>query len=168
MCNECSCHASSAWSRIRMAAAKYMTADTYQKKKNRKKKKKSASPTHDCGSTCLIQFLFLPAAIPDSQVRPGVLEGKLDNEDIKNVIPEPVVTPPPAIHQQPFDYEGEIFIGGQTEVKLEDTLPEEEEEEEDEDNQLNPRGDVFSKRPFIWLPQSELAMWVVHNILTKH
>ncbi|XP_035531790.1 epidermal growth factor-like protein 6 [Morone saxatilis] len=89
-------------------------------------------------------------AIPDSQVRPRILGGKLNKEDIKNVIPEPVATPPPRIRQQPFDYDGEVYVGPQTEVRQEDEFPEEEEEEEeeDEDNQLNPRGDVFISEDF--------------------
>ncbi|XP_060910579.1 epidermal growth factor-like protein 6 isoform X5 [Labrus mixtus] len=83
-------------------------------------------------------------AIPDSQVRP-----KQETEDIRNVIPEPVVTPPPKIRQQPFDYEGEVYIGPQTEGRKEEEFPEEEEEEEEvEDNQLNPRGDVFISEDF--------------------
>ena len=120
----------------------------------------TASATHDCASTCLIWFLFLPTAIPDSPVRPVILGGKLDNEEIKNVIPEPVATPPPRLHQQPFDYDGEVYIGTQTDQRPEDEFPEEEEEEEEEeeDNGLNPRGDVFSKRRFFffffWLPRS--------------
>lgn len=72
--------------------------------------------------------------------------GKLDNEDIKNVIPEAVPTSPPRVRQQPFDYDGEVYIGAETEG-IPDELPveeEEEEEEDEEDNQLNPRGDVFS------------------------
>lgn len=81
-------------------------------------------------------------------MRPGILGGKLDNEHIKNVIPEPVVTPPPKIRQQPFDYDGGVYVGNPTEERPEDEFPEEEEEEEDVDNQLNPRGDVFSKPPF--------------------
>lgn len=88
-------------------------------------------------------------------MRPRILGGKTDNEDIKNVIPEPVATPPPKIRQQPFDYDGEVYIGTQTEERREDEFPEEEEEEEEvEDNQLNPRGDVFSKWPFVLLPCS--------------
>ncbi|XP_076603795.1 epidermal growth factor-like protein 6 isoform X1 [Chaetodon auriga] len=88
-------------------------------------------------------------AIPDSQVRPGILGGKLDNEDFKNVIPEPAATPPPKIRQQPFDYDGEVYTGTRTEERQEDELPEEEEEEEEEeDNQLNPRGDVFISEDF--------------------
>ncbi|CAJ1079488.1 epidermal growth factor-like protein 6 isoform X3 [Xyrichtys novacula] len=83
-------------------------------------------------------------AIPDSQVRP-----KQDNEDIKNVIPEPVATQPPRIRQQPFDYDGEVYIGAPVEERQEGELPEEgEEEEEGEDNQLNPRGDVFISEDF--------------------
>ncbi|XP_035797331.1 epidermal growth factor-like protein 6 isoform X3 [Amphiprion ocellaris] len=84
-------------------------------------------------------------AIPDSQVKPEILGGKLSNEDIKNVIPEPVATPPPKVLQQPFDYEGEVYVGSQE--RQEEEFPEEDEEEE-EDNQLNPRGDVFISEDF--------------------
>lgn len=118
-------------------------------KPGKKKKKNAFAP--DCGSTYQIWSLFLPAVIPE--VRPEVFGGKLDNEDIKNIIPEPVVTPLPKIHQQPFDYEEEVYTGSQTEENQEYGYPEEEEEkEEDQDNQLNPRGDVFSRCPFVWLP----------------
>uniref|UniRef100_A0A673AS35 EGF-like-domain, multiple 6 n=1 Tax=Sphaeramia orbicularis TaxID=375764 RepID=A0A673AS35_9TELE len=69
--------------------------------------------------------------------------------DIKNIIPEPVVTPPPRARQQPFDYDGEVYIGSPTEERPEPEYPEEEEEEEqEEDNQLNPRGDVFISEDF--------------------
>ncbi|XP_031152044.1 epidermal growth factor-like protein 6 isoform X1 [Sander lucioperca] len=83
-------------------------------------------------------------AITDSQVR-----GTLEYEDIKNVIPEPVATPPPKIREQPFDYDGEVYVG-ETEQRRVDEFPEEEEEEEEEeeDNQLNPRGDVFISEDF--------------------
>ncbi|XP_071783178.1 epidermal growth factor-like protein 6 isoform X2 [Centroberyx gerrardi] len=92
-------------------------------------------------------------AIPDSPARPRILGGKPDNEDIKNIIPEPVATPPPKIREQPFDYDGEVYIGspaeGQVEFPEQDRFPEEEEEEEEEeDNQLNPRGDVFTSEDF--------------------
>ncbi|XP_061698084.1 epidermal growth factor-like protein 6 isoform X2 [Syngnathoides biaculeatus] len=88
---------------------------------------------------------FECSAIPESQVRPGIPGGKLENEEIKNIIPEPVLTPPPRIHQQRFDYGGEVYIGEPTaETPVDEFLDEEEEkEEEEEDNQLNPRGDVF-------------------------
>ncbi|XP_035797330.1 epidermal growth factor-like protein 6 isoform X2 [Amphiprion ocellaris] len=88
---------------------------------------------------------FECSAIPDSQVKPEILGGKLSNEDIKNVIPEPVATPPPKVLQQPFDYEGEVYVGSQE--RQEEEFPEEDEEEE-EDNQLNPRGDVFISEDF--------------------
>lgn len=83
-------------------------------------------------------------AIPDSPVRPG----KLDSERIKNVIPEPHVTPPPQIRLQPFDYEGEVYIGGSNEMGRDEDVPDEEEGEVDEDNQLSPRGDVFVPEEF--------------------
>ncbi|KAM4608519.1 epidermal growth factor-like protein 6 isoform 3-T3 [Polymixia lowei] len=92
-------------------------------------------------------------AIPDSPASPRILGGKLDNEHIKNIIPEPEVTLPPKNHPQPFDYDGEVYIGGPVEEgqvefpEEEEELPEEdeeEEEEENEDNQLGRRGDVFT------------------------
>ncbi|XP_075963243.1 epidermal growth factor-like protein 6 [Anarhichas minor] len=98
-------------------------------------------------------------AIQDSQVKPGILEGTLDNEDIKNIIPEPVATPPPKFHQQPFDYDGKVYAGPQTEQKQVDEFPEEEEEVE-EDNQLNPRGDVFISEDFesVFGPATEVKV----------
>lgn len=79
-------------------------------------------------------------------MRPEVLGGNPDDEDIKNVIPEPAATPPPAPRQQPFDYDGEVYTGEETEEQPQAKFPEEEEEEEEAvDNQLNPRGDVFSE-----------------------
>ncbi|XP_062312682.1 epidermal growth factor-like protein 6 isoform X1 [Osmerus eperlanus] len=79
-------------------------------------------------------------AIPDSPARAG----KLD-EQIKNIIPESQVTLPPQIRLQPFDYEGEVYIGGSKEMGQEE-FPGGEDfpEEEGEDNQLSPRGDVFA------------------------
>ena len=83
-----------------------------------------------------------PTALPEAPARPTTP----DPERIKNLIPEPAVTEAPRGRQQPFDYEGEVYIGpeeGQTEL-----LPEEEEEEEEEggeENGLGPRGDVFGK-----------------------
>ncbi|KAM6955043.1 epidermal growth factor-like protein 6 [Lycodopsis pacificus] len=98
-------------------------------------------------------------AIQDSQVKPWILGGTLDNEDIKNIIPEPVATPPPKFHQQPFDYDGEVYVGPQTEQKQVDEFPEEEEEVE-EDNQLNPRGDVFISEDFesVFGPATEVKV----------
>ncbi|KAI4806025.1 hypothetical protein KUCAC02_010617 [Chaenocephalus aceratus] len=55
-------------------------------------------------------------AIPDSQVRPELLGGTLDNQDIRNLIPEPVATPPPRIREQPFDYDGEVYVGPEGDV----------------------------------------------------
>ncbi|XP_068184732.1 epidermal growth factor-like protein 6 isoform X2 [Antennarius striatus] len=86
-------------------------------------------------------------AIPDSQVRSEILGGHLDNEDIRNIIPDSVATPLPGVRQQPFDYDREVYIGSKTEDRQEEEFPddEEEEEEQEEDNQLNPRGDVFTE-----------------------
>lgn len=79
--------------------------------------------------------------IPDSQVKPD----KHEHEDLKNVIPEPLVTPSSKVRQQPFDYDGEVYIGSPNEERPQE-FPEEEEEEVD--NQLNPRGDVFISEDF--------------------
>uniref|UniRef100_H3B3R2 EGF like domain multiple 6 n=1 Tax=Latimeria chalumnae TaxID=7897 RepID=H3B3R2_LATCH len=76
------------------------------------------------------------------------------NEEIKNVIPQPVSTPAfPKIHLQPFDYEDGVHIGGKYEEEdpLDVSLEEEEEEVEDLQNQIDqeeqsPRGDVFVPR----------------------
>uniref|UniRef100_A0A3B3ZNC6 Uncharacterized protein n=1 Tax=Periophthalmus magnuspinnatus TaxID=409849 RepID=A0A3B3ZNC6_9GOBI len=94
---------------------------------------------------CFLGFLlvmsnavaFLPAVISESPVKPG----KHLNEDIKNIIPEPAVTEPPKVRQQPFDYDGEVYIGSPDEERPKEIT----EEEEEENNQLNPRGDVFSE-----------------------
>ncbi|XP_056146065.1 epidermal growth factor-like protein 6 [Lampris incognitus] len=96
-------------------------------------------------------------AIPDSPARPRLLGGRTDSEHIKNVIPEPEVTPHPRPRQQPFDYDGEVYIGDptqevQVEFPEEDEFPEEEDGEEEEagetDNRLNQRGDVFTPEDF--------------------
>ncbi|XP_014845986.1 PREDICTED: epidermal growth factor-like protein 6 isoform X1 [Poecilia mexicana] len=86
--------------------------------------------------------------IPDSQVRPEILGGKLSNEEIKNAIPETVPTPSPNVLHQPFDYDGEVYVGTPTEERKEEFPEEKEEEEEEEENQLNPRGDVFISEDF--------------------
>ncbi|KAJ0070282.1 hypothetical protein NL108_007627, partial [Boleophthalmus pectinirostris] len=84
---------------------------------------------------------FLPAVIPESPVKPG----KHQNEDIKNIIPEPAVTEPSKVRQQPFDYDGEVYIGNPDEERPTEIT---EEDEEEENNQLNPRGDVFVSEDF--------------------
>ncbi|XP_067372458.1 epidermal growth factor-like protein 6 isoform X4 [Channa argus] len=89
-------------------------------------------------------------AIPNSHVSPKIVGGKQD-EDIKNIIPEPATTLPPKGRQQPFDYDGEVYIGSHTEERPEAEFSEEDEEQgekEAEDNQLNPRGDVFISEDF--------------------
>ncbi|XP_057192854.1 epidermal growth factor-like protein 6 isoform X2 [Triplophysa rosa] len=77
------------------------------------------------------------SAIPDVPVKPPILGGKSDNS-----IPE--VTESPRLRMQPFDYDGEVYVGPPEHTT---TFPEEEEEEDDEEddtgNQLNSRGDVF-------------------------
>ncbi|TNN04260.1 epidermal growth factor-like protein 6 isoform X1 [Takifugu flavidus] len=86
-------------------------------------------------------------AIPDFQVKPEVVDGKPD-EQLKNFIPESIVTLPPQIPLQPFDYEREVYAGSQARGNREEEFPEEEEEEEEVHNQLNPRGDVFITEDF--------------------
>ncbi|GAA6071627.1 epidermal growth factor-like protein 6, partial [Tachysurus ichikawai] len=83
-------------------------------------------------------------AIPEFHSKTRILGGKLDN-----TIPEPRVTTSPKLHLQPFDYDGDLYIGpGEEVTSLIPTKEEEEEEEEEEGNgvdteRLNPRGDVF-------------------------
>ncbi|XP_034069271.1 epidermal growth factor-like protein 6 isoform X1 [Gymnodraco acuticeps] len=105
-------------------------------------------------------------AIPDSQVRPELLGGTLDNQDIRNLIPEPVATPPPRIHEQPFDYDGEVYVGPEQEQVNVFPLAEEEEQEEDEeaeDNRLNQRGDVFISEDFesVFGPATEVKEMLI-------
>uniref|UniRef100_A0A8C6U365 EGF-like-domain, multiple 6 n=1 Tax=Neogobius melanostomus TaxID=47308 RepID=A0A8C6U365_9GOBI len=92
---------------------------------------------------------FECSVIPDSQVKPG----KHENENIKNIIPESHVTPPPKVRQQPFDYDGEVYVGTSN-VEKPQQVPEEEEEEVD--NQLNPRGDVFKDFESVFGPTTEV------------
>ncbi|KAB5576655.1 hypothetical protein PHYPO_G00200190 [Pangasianodon hypophthalmus] len=89
-------------------------------------------------------------AIPEVPSKPRILGGKFEN-----AIPEPGVTGSPKVHLQPFDYDGDVYIGPRQEVTPliatgeEEELEEEEEEEEEEEGngvdgeRLNPRGDVF-------------------------
>lgn len=108
-----------------------------------------------------IPLLWSPA-IPDVPVKPRILGGKSDNS-----IPEPVVTESPRFRQQPFDYDGEIYVGPPEQTT---TLPEEEEEEEEEEdeeddtgNLLNPRGDAFCE----WLLLFTCLLRIVLNLLTS-
>lgn len=80
-------------------------------------------------------------------MKPEVWEGKPD-EDLKNFIPESGVTLPPEIPQQPFDYGREVYDGSQARENQQGGFPQGKEEEEEVHNQLNPRGDVFSKQHF--------------------
>ncbi|KAG5833186.1 hypothetical protein ANANG_G00273200 [Anguilla anguilla] len=70
-------------------------------------------------------------------------------ERLKNVIPEPEATAPPRIRLQPFDYDGDVYIGNAEEGRSNFSEEEEEEEEDGEENnveneELSPRGDVFT------------------------
>lgn len=55
------------------------------------------------------------------------------NEDIKNIIPELVVTPSTKPHLQPFDYVDGVYVG--------EPFKEEEEDEEEEDQDHNEEED---------------------------
>ncbi|XP_050975832.1 epidermal growth factor-like protein 6 isoform X2 [Labeo rohita] len=105
------------------------------------------------------------SAIPDFPSKTRILGGKFDN-----TIPEPAVTESPRHHLQPFDYDGEVYVGPPEktpvfpgEEKFYDEEEEEEEEEEDdtgnqlEGEELNPRGDAFFPDDFvpIYDPESE-------------
>lgn len=103
-------------------------------------------------------------------MRPVILGGELSKEDIKNAIPEPAATASPKIPQQPFDYDGEVYVGNNMDKKAEE-LPQEEEEEEDEeeeveDNKLNSRGDVFSKLLLFWGEWIHSG-WPTERLVTK-
>ncbi|XP_072542812.1 epidermal growth factor-like protein 6 isoform X2 [Salminus brasiliensis] len=100
-------------------------------------------------------------AIPDTPSRPRILGGKLDN-----AIPEPKVTQSPRLRLQPFDYEGEVYIGPSEEDSPAFPTKNQEEEEEDEGDsenegnrvdgeKLNPRGDVFFPDEPLFSPAPE-------------
>ncbi|KAG7467578.1 hypothetical protein MATL_G00155240 [Megalops atlanticus] len=91
---------------------------------------------------------------PPAQL-PQLMGGRLlHGKQLKNAIPEPQVTPTPQIHLQPFDYDGEVYIGnpGEDQTNVVEEEGEEEEEEGGQDKRENqvasedqsPRGDVFS------------------------
>ncbi|XP_067264627.1 epidermal growth factor-like protein 6 isoform X3 [Chanodichthys erythropterus] len=73
--------------------------------------------------------------IPDAPSKTRILGGRFDN-----TIPEPEVTDSPRLHLQPFDYEGEVYIGPAEDTPAapeeEKFYDEEEEEEDDTGNQL--------------------------------
>ncbi|XP_077393175.1 epidermal growth factor-like protein 6 isoform X1 [Festucalex cinctus] len=100
-------------------------------------------------------------AIPDSEESAGNLGGKIQNEVIKNIIPEQIVTPRSRIRQQPFDYDDEVHIGEPTEAPVDKFPEEDEEEEEEEDNQLKSRGDVFASEDFesVFGPAREVILF---------
>lgn len=82
------------------------------------------------------------------------------NEEKKNFIPEPVITPSPKTRLQPFDYVEGIYIGGNYNEEDKEVVhneDDEEEEEEDEDDDYDNgigqekilRGDVFGMFYFL-------------------
>ncbi|XP_075706475.1 epidermal growth factor-like protein 6 [Rhinoderma darwinii] len=112
---------------------------------------------------------YVCSAIPDKPVResPKIVGSTKDtikkllahknspkrNEDKKNLIPEPVITPSPKTRLQPFDYVDGVYIGGtyneedKKEIEKEQ-IEEEEDEDDDYDNGIGQekilRGDVFA------------------------
>uniref|UniRef100_A0AAV2JZQ6 Epidermal growth factor-like protein 6 n=1 Tax=Knipowitschia caucasica TaxID=637954 RepID=A0AAV2JZQ6_KNICA len=105
---------------------------------------------------------FECSVIPDYPLKPN----QHLNEDIKNVIPEPVVTEFPKVRQQPFDYEEEVYIGSKPEESPKVIT---EEEEQDQDNQLNPRGDVFISEDFesVFRPTTEVKEIEIAPVLEE-
>lgn len=90
---------------------------------------------------CHEHYCLCLTAIPEVLSKPRILGGKFDN-----AIPEPVVTESPKLRLQPFDYDGDVYIGPGQEVTP--PIPTGEDEDEEEGNgvdgeRLNPRGDVF-------------------------
>ncbi|KAK1169817.1 epidermal growth factor-like protein 6 isoform X1 [Acipenser oxyrinchus oxyrinchus] len=70
--------------------------------------------------------------------------GKLGSEEIRNVIPEPKVTFPPKIPQQPFDYDDGVYIGGAIDEDVEDNDEDSDDlENRIESKEISTRGDVF-------------------------
>uniref|UniRef100_A0A8C8S0Q1 EGF like domain multiple 6 n=1 Tax=Pelusios castaneus TaxID=367368 RepID=A0A8C8S0Q1_9SAUR len=69
------------------------------------------------------------------------------DEEIKNVIPEPAMTPASKVHLPSFDYEDGVYIGGTYKEDEKETEAAVEEEQEDLENQIGHeqslRGDVF-------------------------
>ncbi|XP_069828546.1 epidermal growth factor-like protein 6 isoform X1 [Dendropsophus ebraccatus] len=117
---------------------------------------------------------YVCSAIPDKPVKesPKIIGSAKDtikkllahknslkrNEEMKNLIPEPIITPSPKTRLQPFDYVDGVYIGGTYHEENEefehneDEEEEEEEEEDDEDDDYDNgigqekilRGDVFA------------------------
>lgn len=61
-------------------------------------------------------------------------------EDIKNLIPELVVTPSPKTRLQPYDYVDGVYIGNTN--KAEEEYEEEEEDQDDNEDEEEDDGDV--------------------------
>ncbi|XP_044866339.1 epidermal growth factor-like protein 6 isoform X3 [Mauremys mutica] len=111
------------------------------------------------GRTCIVipehlvkEVTRIPGAIKDTIKKLLAHKSSVKkHEEIKNVIPEPAMTPASKVHLPPFDYEDGVYIGGtydEEEKEPEDAVEEEEEEEqEDLENQIGHeqslRGDVF-------------------------
>ncbi|XP_053563560.1 epidermal growth factor-like protein 6 [Bombina bombina] len=67
------------------------------------------------------------------------------NEQLKNIIPETVLTPSPKTRLQPFDYEDGIYIGGNynEEDENEDFVEEDDEDQDDDDDDDDEEEDIF-------------------------
>uniref|UniRef100_A0A8C3HSI2 EGF like domain multiple 6 n=1 Tax=Chrysemys picta bellii TaxID=8478 RepID=A0A8C3HSI2_CHRPI len=111
------------------------------------------------GRTCIVipenlvkEVTRIPGAIKDTIKKLLAHKSSVKkHEEIKNVIPEPAMTPASKVHLPSFDYEDGVYIGGTYDVEekeTEDAVEEEQEEEqEDLENQIGHeqslRGDVF-------------------------
>ncbi|XP_023682249.1 epidermal growth factor-like protein 6 isoform X1 [Paramormyrops kingsleyae] len=93
-------------------------------------------------------------AIPDLLLKAP--HSKLDSEQKRNLIPESASTSRSKTHLQPFDYDGDVYIGNPGETEPNSRLPEkegQEEQEEEQETPVGPRGDVFFP---VFGPQSEV------------
>lgn len=99
----------------------------------------------------LMIFIPKPAAIPELLLKAP--HGKLDSEEKRNLIPESAATSRPKTQLQPFDYDGDVYIGNPGEAEPNSRLPERggQEQEEEQETPVGPRGDVFCEAPFCLL-----------------
>ncbi|XP_067300813.1 epidermal growth factor-like protein 6 isoform X2 [Pseudorasbora parva] len=105
---------------------------------------------------------FECSVIPDGPSKIRIL-GRFDN-----TIPEPAGTESPRIPMQPFDYDGEVYIGPAEDKPAPEEEDEEEEEEGNqlEDEELNPRGDAFFPDEYESEPEEIQAAPLKERFLT--